>query len=695
MNCKVLCIRYILFVIISGFLSVGLSAQNPQFDLAQLKQIKKYKSFQLENGLTVLLLNSGDSAQFFIRAYTNLPQYVAKNFRSALAIDSEIRKLKGFAWPNNWTKQSLNELDIKPEVDENGFYAHCGAGSLDTALFFFSELFQKPTIENGIIEKAKANILSIADSLSKLPEDKIDKITKSIIYGVDHPILKHAVPAEINGVSKEVYLDFYNRFYKPNNSYLVVIGQISQDSLSLLVNKNMAQWKKKEVPESNYKLIPIEEPKIVFFDTIPTGETNIKILFPFALYPYSFDSEKAELLSLLFQKVLSLKLITQMALAKKIDARFESDKITGNYQLNVKLEKDSLNLVVLAIIGSISDLIAGRYPIEDLDLAKKQIIDDFKNHKTDNSYLSWLIINTERNNLSKEYYADFIESINSVDQAGIQTFTAKYLNYNTALFQIPGHWYLSLNEFIKLCKQFRIELYKLDGQINKVIPKGFNGFSVVDNYVEAIGGLNNILKIKDVGINYGAIYELATGEQLFIEGQMLHKSEEKYFSQSRMIRPKIDTVFLNQEIYDGVQGQDSTAQLKRLLKSTDLELLKYKSPFVPEVKYKEWGYKANLVKADTLNGGYVWVVELENPAKQSIIDFYDVDKGLRWKRLIDDQSYFNKRKIEYSKYQRTEEKEILYPHLKIISTHEAVIRMLIRGVDYKTKQNKKLFEILP
>ena len=330
-----------------------------------------------------------------------------------------------------------------------------------------------------------------------------------------------------------------------------------------------------------------------------------------------------------------------------------------------------------------------------MDLAKNRIIDDFKNHDTDNPYISWLIINTERNNLSKEYYADFIESINSVDQPGIQTFTAKYLNYNTALFQIPGHWYQSLNEFIKLCKQFRIELYKLDGQIKKVIPKGFNGFSVVDNYVEAIGGINNISKINDVSIKYGAIYQLAAGEQLFIEGQMLHKSEGKYFSLSRMIRPKMDTIFLNQEIYDGVQGQDSSAQLKKSLKDTELELLKYKSPFVPEIKYKEWGYKARLVKADTLNGSYVWVVGLENPAKQTIVDFYDVDNGLRGKRLIDDHAYFNKRTIEYSKYQRSEDKEILYPYLKIITTHEAVIRMLIREVDYKTKLNKKLFEIVP
>jgi len=687
-------IKYFLILSLACILFVDLEAQTNQFDPSEMKQIKNYKSFQLENGLTVLLLNTKDSSKFFIRSFTNLPQYVAKNNRATIAIDNELRKLKAFELPQQFSAKGLKDMNIKMEQDVNGFYANCASNSLDTALFVFSELFQKPVIKSALIEKAKKNILIQSDSISQLPEDKIDKITKSIIYGKDHPILKYSNPDEINGVSNEIYFDFYNRFYKPNNSYLVIIGKITQDSLMKLANKNFIQWKKKEIAESSYKLIPIEEPKIVFFDTIPTGETNIKILFPFALYPFTFDSEKAELLSILFQKVLSKKLITEMKLAKEINAKFESDKITGNYQLNVKVEKDSINLIVQAIIETISDLKVGKYQPEDLKEAKTQIVNDFKSYGTDINYISWLIISTEKSNLGKEFYADFIESIEAVDQSGIQTFTAKYLNYNTALFQIPGHWYLSLNEFIKLSKSFRIELYKLDGNIQKVIPKGFNGFSVIDNYVQAIGGTENIQKIKDVSIKYGSIYELSSGEKLYIDGQMLHKAENKYFEQSQMIRPKKDTTFLNQLVFDGILGYDSSMQKRKMLKDTELELLKYKSPFVPEINYKEWGFKANLVQADTLNGAYVWVVVIENPAKQRIIDFYDVDKGLRWKRDVEDQAYFNKRIIQYSKYQRDEDKDILYPYLKIINTNETTIRMLIREVDYKNKINKRIFEIV-
>jgi len=694
MDFNINCLKYFVLLFFLSLVPEFLMAQNDSFDASKIKQIKNYKSFQLDNGLSIIHLDNGDSSGFFVRAYTNLPQYVAKSNNAALAIDTELRKLKGFDFPFGKSQDSFKGLDIDFQQDENGFYAYAGSTSLDTLLYFFSDLFLKPIIDNAKFDESKKNILFQSDSISKLPEDKIDKITKSIIYGKEHPILKLFLPSVINNVSKDIYLDFYNRFYKPNNSYLLVIGKISRDSLLFLANKNLGTWKKKDLQESTYKLIPIEEPKIVFFDTIPNGQTNIKILFPFALHPFTFDSEKAELLSLLFQKMLWLKLVEQMKLAKSIDARFESDKITGNYQLNLSLEKDSLTIAVQAIIETISDLKSGKYPQGELNLAKHKIIADFKNQQFGNAGISWLIINTERNNLPKEYYADFIESINAIDQSGIITFTAKYLNYNTALFQIPGRWYQSLNEFIQLSKQFRIELYHLNGNIHKIIPKGFNGFSVIDNYVKSVGGIENIQKIKDVSIKYGAIYELVSGEKMYVEGQMLHKAENKYFSKSYMIRPKIDTVFLQQEVFDGSYGTDSSMYQKRKLQSTELEILKYKSPFVPEIDFKTWGYQVNLVKADTINGNYTWIVVIDNPARQRIIDYYDVDKGLRYKRIITDNAFLNKRTIDYSKYQRNAENEILYPFLKIITANETTIRMIIREVDYKTKINKKLFEII-
>ncbi|NJO90926.1 MAG: hypothetical protein HC831_19655 [Chloroflexia bacterium] len=72
------------------------------------------------------------------------------------------------------------------------------------------------------------------------------------------------------------------------------------------------------------------------------------------------------------------------------------------------------------------------------------------------------------------------------------------------------------------------------------------------------------------------IYDLPNEEQLFVEGEMMHKAENKFFIEQRMIRPNKDTIFMHQQIYNGKIGQDSTMQGKKLLQGANLELLKYK-----------------------------------------------------------------------------------------------------------------------
>jgi zinc protease len=663
------------------------------YNQEKVKSLKNYKSITLENGLTIVQLNNADSASCFIRAYTNLPEYVAKNFRVMHQIDSEFRNSSTVFLPTGYTKENLGKEQIVVKKDYLGFYASLPVSRLDKALLLFSDLMQKPGATASDLENAKRSILSKSDSLSKSLTSQIDRVTKSIIYGKEHPILKQFAAQEVNAATHQAYLDFFDRFYKPNISYLVVFANIPIDSIKSLADKSFGLWKKREVPSADYKLIPVEEPKIVFFDTVPFGKTQIKILFPFALHPFTFDSEKAELLSLVFQDVLLDKLLQNHILANSVSAKFESDKISGNYQLQVNLTNDSLSAVIETIIQTIGDFRAGRFPMETLAKAKKQIIDDFKGNGTTDQYLSQLIINTERNNLSKNFYADFVDEIDKTDIQGMQTFAAKYLNYQTALFQIPGKWYASLNDFIKLSKNFRIELYSPEGSLQKFIPKGFDGFTVIDNYITAIGGVQNIRRLKDVSIKYGALYELASGEKLLVEGQMLHGVGEKYYAEAHMIRHQRDTIFLSKEIFNGNLGIDSTMQGKKTLQGTGLELLKYKSPIVPELKYKDWQFNTRLVKADTLKGSYVWVVQMENPAKQKITDYYHVDKGIRIVREINDQQYFNKRVIHYSRYQRNKDSEILYPYIKLIEAPDATIRMIIKEVNYDTKLPAKLFTI--
>ncbi|RLD63822.1 MAG: hypothetical protein DRI95_11235, partial [Bacteroidetes bacterium] len=324
--------------------------------------------------------------------------------------------------------------------------------------------------------------------------------------------------------------------------------------------------------------------------------------------------------------------------------------------------------------------------------SKDELIEEFKKQGSGENYISWLIINSERNNLSPNYYANFVKDINKTTKQGVQLLAGKYLRYQSSIFMVMGKWYPSLNDVLKLSKNYRIELYNIDGTIKRIIPKGFNGFHILNDYIKAVGGISSISKLKDLNIRLTGKYEMM-GEEFFIMGEIKHKATDNYYQHYSLIRPKKDTIFLNMQIYDGERGLDSTMQGKKLLSGNALELLKYKSTIVPATKFREWNYKTKILRADTLNNSYVFVVEFTNPAKQKFIDFYDVDKGLRYKRIIEDAAYLNNRTIVYNQYRKIGDKDVVYPYYQLITGEETVIRLMIREINTKTRIDKKVFKI--
>ncbi len=686
--------NYIFLLIFTIILTTTANAQFDENAKNKLSSIKEYTSVKLENGLTVICLNDVQSTQVFVRAYTNVPEYVSKSYQLALLIDAELRKSSKVNLPMNWTKDKVDALNIDLQRDEKGIFTSCSDNNLKQTIALLIDILKQPTANLSEIDKAKQNIIENSKKLAKMPNDKIDKITKSIIYGKQHPILHKINVKNLRAINLKDYQNFYNRFYKPGNSYILVIGNISLEMIKNIVTEATKDWKKKEIPESQYKLLPIKEPKIVFFDTVPSGQPRIKIMFPFALHPFTFNSEKAELLSVLFQDLLSDTLINKLNLANKIEAKFESDKITGNYQVNVHLNNDSINTVIETIISTISKLQKIEYSDEKLAKAKSQIIANFETNEINNKFISKLIMNCEIDNLSKEFYANFTADINNTNKENMRTFANKYLNYNTSLFQIPGHWYKSLNDFIKLSKQFRIELYELNGTLKKVIPKGYNGFSVVNDYVDAVGGANNINKLKNVSIKYGMLYKLEDGTNMEVRGNFLHQAGNKFASTANIHRAEQgDSIFLRQQIFNGKIGLDSTAQGSKILTGNALKLLEFQAPFVPEMFYKQWGYKADLVKADKIGDIYVWVVKMVTPVNQKITDFYNVDNGLRIKRIINDNSYFKNRTIIYGKYTKVGKKQMIYPYVKKITSGKTTIIMIIGKIDLKSRIDPDVFKI--
>lgn len=664
-----------------------LKAQNADFDLQRLKD---YSSAQLDNGFTIINLQTEDTSRVSLRLYTDIPQIAPKQYRAFIEIEHIVRKSDYQNLPKDWTAEKLKKLDIIFKKDRYGYFLNCPTEHLDTAVFFLSGFLNEPLLKTAQLNKIKQNDQLFHDSLNNSIDYKLENITKKIIYGENSPENLSAKKEEINDFTLSKYENYYSIFYRPNNSYLIFAGNVPEQKRISTAQKYFGALKKKEIPQFSYKLNKIKEGKIAFFDSLPNNNYEISMIFPFSLHPFTFDYEKSELLSLLIQKILKQKLAVEQKLITDIHAGFQNDKISGNYRINLKLSENYPAKVINVIHQSIDELKRGVYPSEYLEKSKQELIKSFKSQGKDIRALTALIIKTETNNLSPGYYANFISEIEKTGKAGIQSLAKKYLYYQASVLTLKAKWYPSLNDILNLSKNYRIELYDINGNIKKVIPKGFNGFHVLNDYVSACGGKNELKKIKDLSILLKGKY-IMNDEEFFVLGEIKHKYQDKFYQKFSLVRPKKDTLLLNILIYNQNTGTDSSMQGKKTVSGVELELLKYKSPIIPETNYAAWNFKSNILRADTLNGAYVWVVRFTNPAGQTYTDEYDVDKGIRYRRIIKDNNYFKTRTILYKNYQKIEGTSLLYAFYQEIKAKNSLMQFAIENTSTK-KIDKKQFE---
>jgi len=79
---------------------------------------------------------------------------------------------------------------------------------------------------------------------------------------------------------------YYNDFFKPNNAYLTIVGDVSLEEAKADAEKYFGSWKKGNVPSNDYKVPPApNETKVSFVNKEAAVQSVINVTYPVELKP--------------------------------------------------------------------------------------------------------------------------------------------------------------------------------------------------------------------------------------------------------------------------------------------------------------------------------------------------------------------------------------------------------------------------
>lgn len=263
------------------------------------ENILDLKRFKLDNGLQIISIKK-DTQLFSLHFGVKIGSIYEDDKEKGISHFIEHMVFKGTVNMNN---EELNEAFEELGGEYNAYTDYnCTVYSvtalneeLNKSLYLISDMIKNASFDKKEFNKEKEVILSEIRSIKDDIEDySFNKIHE--IGFVRGPLKQDTIGSEknINKFTSEDLIEFYRKYYSPDNSYIVVVSNIEHEEVICNIEKFFGDWNKKGIvkrgilTEKNLPLKKIsyrndiEQSTIIymftFYNLTRTEETALKIL---------------------------------------------------------------------------------------------------------------------------------------------------------------------------------------------------------------------------------------------------------------------------------------------------------------------------------------------------------------------------------------------------------------------------------
>jgi predicted Zn-dependent peptidase len=258
--------RKLITLFLASFLSIlfcgssvyAQKSPKDKFIFPPLNPIKmpKVERVELKSGLELFLVEDHKYPTIDMRAMVRLGSVFEPASQIGLAsITGRVLRTGGTT--------SMTGDQIDKELETMAAYVSTGIGltsgyitvsvlkeDIDRALEILADILMNPAFQEDKINLAK---IREKTAISRR-NDEVGQITyrefQKLIYGKDSPYARHPEYATIEAITRQDIVDFYNKYFFPNNTIMAVWGDFSPKDMVAKIKKALGKWKasKVEVP---------------------------------------------------------------------------------------------------------------------------------------------------------------------------------------------------------------------------------------------------------------------------------------------------------------------------------------------------------------------------------------------------------------------------------------------------------------
>ncbi|MFC3160969.1 Predicted Zn-dependent peptidase [Chryseobacterium arachidis] len=469
--------------------------------------IAKPKTFQLSNGLTVMVVENNKLPRVSASLSMDRPPY----YEGAVVGVSEIMAEQ---FENGTTNMSKDDFNKKVDYLGANLNFSTGGASANSLSKYFPEVLGlmadaiiNPKFSAKEIEDSKERAVEGLKSEEKNASAIAGKVSNALMYGKNTSRGEFETVESINKIQLADVQNVYKKYYAPDNAYLVIVGDVKFDKVKPLIEKAFSGWKKANTPisqlepasnvaktEINVVDVPTAVQSVVSLNNL----NNLKMKDPnyfaatIANYILGGGGEARLFMNLREKNGFTYGAYSNMS-ASKYSPQFSASASVRN-EVTDKAVKEFMN--ELNAISTVKP--------EELENAKAKLKGSFIMSLEQPATIARFALNQKVQDLPADFYTNYLKSIDKVTAADVSNAVKTTILPNQSRIFIAG----KASDISEGLEKLGYPVKYFDKEANPVakptaqkVDAAVTVASIADKYINAIGGKANLDKISSYTVN--------------------------------------------------------------------------------------------------------------------------------------------------------------------------------------------------
>jgi len=597
--------------------------------------IGKPETFTLKNGLTVMIVENNKLPRVSATLTIDNP-LVVEGKKAGLT--SLVSTLLGSG------STSISKDDFNEEVDYLGASLNFGSQSAFASSLskYFPRIMElmadaalNPNFTQEDLEAERAKILENLKSEKKNVGAIAGRVQSVLAYGANHPYGEFTTEESIKSVTLDDVKAFHSTYFKPNNAYLIIIGDVKTKDAKKLIKKLFSNWEKGDIVADTFDTAKNPaSTEVNFIDMENAVQSELSVQNTVTLTMKDEDY---------FPVLIANNILGGGGEARLFNNLREDKKFTyGSYS---SIGSNRKTITTFKATASVRNAVTDSAVVEILKEIKKistELVSDEELKNVKAKYVGNFVMGIERpatvanyalriktEDLPKDFYETYLEKIEAVTKEDVLRAAQKYFLKDNLRIVVTGKGSEVVDALENLTfdgKKIPVKYFDQTGTpttkpvFKKEIPAGVTAQTVIDNYINAIGGKEKLMKVSSLVQEMEASFQ---GQNMITT--VKQKNPNMMMTDVSMVG--MGSVF--KQAFDGEKGYMSQMGNKQDMPAEVIAEMKARKGLFPELEYDS--SKLELTGIESVEGKDAYVVVVTTDSGKTT-NYYEVASGLKVKK---------------------------------------------------------------